>query len=71
MQSATLVHAVVSIGRALGMKVIAEGIETEAQQKFLKIAGVHALQGYRFGKPCPIEALRDLLPAAEPQRSVA
>jgi EAL domain-containing protein (putative c-di-GMP-specific phosphodiesterase class I) len=52
------------------MKVIAEGIETEAQQKFLKIAGVHAMQGYRFGKPCSVEALRALL-AAEPQRSVA
>jgi signal transduction histidine kinase/EAL domain-containing protein (putative c-di-GMP-specific phosphodiesterase class I)/CheY-like chemotaxis protein/HPt (histidine-containing phosphotransfer) domain-containing protein len=70
-QSATLVHAVVSIGRALGMKVIAEGIETEAQQKFLKIAGVHAMQGYRFGKPCSIEALAALVAAPEPERSVA
>jgi EAL domain-containing protein (putative c-di-GMP-specific phosphodiesterase class I)/HPt (histidine-containing phosphotransfer) domain-containing protein len=70
-QSATLVHAVVSIGRALGMKVIAEGIETEAQQKFLKVAGVHALQGYRFGKPCSIDALGALLAAREPERSVA
>jgi signal transduction histidine kinase/EAL domain-containing protein (putative c-di-GMP-specific phosphodiesterase class I)/CheY-like chemotaxis protein len=70
-QSATLVHAVVSIGRALGMRVIAEGIETEAQQKFLKIAGVHAMQGYRFGRPCSARELADLVASPEPERSVA
>jgi two-component system sensor histidine kinase BarA len=57
-QSATLVHAVVAIGRSLGMKVVAEGVETEAQRKFLKVAGVHAMQGYLFAKPEPIAALR-------------
>ncbi len=62
-QSATLVHAVVSIGRALGMKVVAEGVETEAQRKFLKVAGVHAMQGYLFAKPEPVEALRERLAA--------
>ena len=57
MQSATVVHAVVSIGRALGMKVIAEGVETETQRKFLKVAGVHAMQGYLFGKAVGIDEL--------------
>jgi EAL domain-containing protein (putative c-di-GMP-specific phosphodiesterase class I) len=64
-QSATLVHAVVSVGRALGMKVVAEGIETEAQQKFLRLAGVHSLQGYLFGKPAPIAEIRGCLAAAQ------
>jgi EAL domain-containing protein (putative c-di-GMP-specific phosphodiesterase class I)/CheY-like chemotaxis protein len=72
-QSATLVHAVVSIGRALGMKVVAEGVETEEQRKFLKVAGVHAMQGYLFAKPEPVGALRDriaaLRAAATPTRS--
>jgi two-component system sensor histidine kinase BarA len=57
--AATLVHAVVSVGRALGMKVVAEGVETPEQQTFLKLAGVHALQGYLFGRPERIEDLRD------------
>ena len=57
MQSATVVHAVVSIGRALGMKVIAEGVETETQRKFLKVAGVHAMQGFLFGKAVGIDEL--------------
>ena len=49
-EAATIVHAVVAIGRALGMKVVAEGVETEAQRNFLKVAGVHSLQGWLFGK---------------------
>jgi len=57
-QSATLVHAVVSIGRALGMTVVAEGVETEAQRKFLRVAGVDAMQGYLFAKPEPVAALQ-------------
>lgn len=57
MQAATVVHAVVSIGRALGMKVIAEGVETDTQRKFLKVAGVHAMQGYLFGKPVSVDEL--------------
>ncbi len=48
---ATIVHAVVSIGRALGFKVVAEGVETIEQQKFVKAAGVHAIQGNLFARP--------------------
>ena len=43
-------HAVVSLGRGLGMKVTAEGVETADQQLFLRAAGVHFMQGYRFGR---------------------
>ena len=56
--SAALVHAVVSVGRALGMKVVAEGVETEGQKKFLRVCGVHALQGYLLARPMTIEQLR-------------
>jgi EAL domain-containing protein (putative c-di-GMP-specific phosphodiesterase class I) len=51
--AAAIVHAVVSLGRGLGMKVTAEGVETADQHLFLRAAGVHNMQGYRFGKPCP------------------
>jgi EAL domain-containing protein (putative c-di-GMP-specific phosphodiesterase class I) len=50
--AAAIVHAVVSLGRGLGMKVTAEGVETADQQLFLRAAGVHCMQGYRFGRPC-------------------
>ena len=49
--AAAIVHAVVSLGRGLGMKVTAEGVETADQHLFLRAAGVHFMQGYRFGKP--------------------
>ena len=51
MVDATIVHAVVSIGRALGFKVVAEGVETIEQQKFVKSAGVYAAQGNLFARP--------------------
>jgi diguanylate cyclase len=51
--AAAIVHAVVSLGRGLGMKVTAEGVENAEQHLFLRAAGVHSMQGYRFGKPGP------------------
>jgi diguanylate cyclase (GGDEF)-like protein len=48
--AAAIVHAIVSLGRGLGMKVTAEGVETAEQHLFLRAAGVHTMQGYRFGK---------------------
>jgi diguanylate cyclase (GGDEF)-like protein len=49
--AAAIVHAVVSLGRGLGMKVTAEGVETAEQHLFLRAAGVHTMQGFRFGYP--------------------
>jgi EAL domain-containing protein (putative c-di-GMP-specific phosphodiesterase class I) len=51
--AASIVHAIVSLGRGLGMKVTAEGVENAEQQLFLRAAGVHSMQGYRFGRPQP------------------
>jgi two-component system, NarL family, sensor histidine kinase BarA len=48
---ATIIQAVVSIGRALGLKVVAEGVETVEQHAFLRAAGVHVMQGYLFARP--------------------
>ena len=71
LQCASLVHAVVSVGRALGMRVIAEGVETEAQRRFLQNAGVHALQGYLLSRPIPLEAIQAFRPGRpEPVRAV-
>jgi diguanylate cyclase (GGDEF)-like protein len=49
--AAAIVHAIVSLGRGLGMKVTAEGVETPEQALFLRAAGVHSMQGYRYGRP--------------------
>ena len=48
---AAVVHSIVSLGRALGLHVTAEGVDSADQHQFLRIAGVHSFQGYRFGRP--------------------
>jgi diguanylate cyclase len=64
--AAAIVHAIVSLGRGLGMKVTAEGVETADQQLFLRAAGVHSMQGYRFGKAVEAAAITARLQSAEP-----
>ena len=61
--AAAIVHAVVSLGRGLGMKVTAEGVETAEQHLFLRAAGIHSMQGYRFGRPCPAAEISGRLAA--------
>ncbi|WP_082680122.1 bifunctional diguanylate cyclase/phosphodiesterase [Paucibacter sp. KCTC 42545] len=51
-----IAHAIVQLGDSLGLHVIAEGVETEAQRDLLAQLGCHAYQGYLFGRPMPIEA---------------
>jgi EAL domain-containing protein (putative c-di-GMP-specific phosphodiesterase class I) len=58
---ATIVHAVTSIGRSLGLKLVAEGVEEADQHRFLAAAGIHFMQGYLFGKPMPKEAITERL----------
>jgi diguanylate cyclase len=63
--AAAIVHAVVSLGRGLGMKVTAEGVETADQHLFLRAAGVHSMQGYRFGRPVTAAEIDHRLAAPE------
>jgi diguanylate cyclase (GGDEF)-like protein len=50
-ESAAIVHSIVHLGRALGLGVIAEGVETDAQVQALRLAGCSHLQGYYFSRP--------------------
>ncbi len=50
-ESAAIVHSIIHLGRALGLEVIAEGVETAAQVQALRLAGASHLQGYFFSRP--------------------
>jgi diguanylate cyclase len=60
-ESAILVHSIVHLGRALGLTVTAEGVETSEQHRFLQALGCHQLQGFLFSKPVPPEDIDRLL----------
>ena len=51
MDDATIAKAIISLGKSLNLRVIAEGVETERQLKFLRKHGCEEAQGYFFSKP--------------------
>jgi diguanylate cyclase (GGDEF)-like protein/PAS domain S-box-containing protein len=59
--NAAIVKATLGLARELGLQVIAEGVETEAQLTLLKGWGCREVQGYLFSKPLPSEAITALL----------
>ena len=56
-----IIQAVVTLGRALGMGVVIEGVETEEQKVLLRLAGCNEMQGYLFAKPGPAKEIDQLL----------
>jgi diguanylate cyclase (GGDEF)-like protein/PAS domain S-box-containing protein len=52
-----IVQSIIAMAGHLGLQVVAEGVETEAQARFLAANGAPAMQGYLFSRPLPLEQL--------------
>jgi diguanylate cyclase (GGDEF)-like protein/PAS domain S-box-containing protein len=61
---AGIAKMIITLGENLGLAVIAEGVETEAQRDFLVHQGCRAYQGYLFSRPLPLDAFEDFVKQA-------
>lgn len=55
-----IMRAIIGIGRALKLHIVAEGVETRDQLAFLRMQGCPTYQGYLFSKPVPVAQLQHL-----------
>jgi EAL domain-containing protein (putative c-di-GMP-specific phosphodiesterase class I) len=60
-----IIQAIVALGRALGLSVLVEGVETEQQRVLLRLAGCDEMQGFLFAKPAPASTIDRLLAQAK------
>jgi EAL domain-containing protein (putative c-di-GMP-specific phosphodiesterase class I) len=56
-----IIQAIVALGRALGLSITVEGVETEQQRVLLRLAGCDEMQGYLFARPAPAKSIDKLL----------
>lgn len=68
---ASIAKTIVNLAQSLGLGVIAEGVETDAQRSFLADAGCHAYQGYFFCRPVTVDAFEKFAQEFDPQFTAA
>ncbi|MES1156921.1 MAG: EAL domain-containing protein [Alphaproteobacteria bacterium] len=59
----TIIQSVVALGRSLGMDIVAEGVETEAEANAMRLIGVTQLQGYYFSRAVEADRVADVIAA--------
>ncbi|MBN8608218.1 MAG: EAL domain-containing protein [Caulobacterales bacterium] len=67
----TIIQSVVTLGRGLGMDIVAEGVETEAEASVMRLVGVTELQGFFFSQAVPASDVAPLVAKLSPPRDAA
>lgn len=62
-----IIRSIIQMGKSLGMKVLAEGVETAKQARFLSRAGCSEMQGFYFYKPMPVQEFEEMMSGRSPQ----
>ncbi|HEV8379780.1 MAG TPA: EAL domain-containing protein [Tepidisphaeraceae bacterium] len=65
-EQTTVIRAILSLAHSLGMKVVAEGVETVAQREFLLSIGCNEMQGFFFSKPVSPDEIEQLMRCEQP-----
>ena len=63
-EDVAIAQAIISMGKALGMTIVAEGVETSEQREFLRAHACDEMQGFLFSRPLPPRDLAELLKAS-------
>ena len=66
----SIVHSIIGMAHEIGIKTVAEGVETEEQVSFLRQSGCDYIQGYYYSKPLPEEEFVDFLEKADAEEQV-
>jgi EAL domain-containing protein (putative c-di-GMP-specific phosphodiesterase class I) len=61
-----IIQAIVALGRALGLSITVEGVETEQQRELLRLAGCDEMQGFLFARPASAKAIDRLIKQSKP-----
>ena len=69
-QSGAIVSAIIAMSHSLNLEVVAEGVETEDQARYLIEHGCDSIQGYYFSRPLPSKVISGLLPRGKLQTSL-
>jgi predicted signal transduction protein with EAL and GGDEF domain len=67
--AAAIVECVTRLGRALGLAVTAEGVESAEQHRFVRAVGCHQVQGYLFSPPVEPERISEMIPHDTPMQA--
>ncbi len=69
--AATIATAIIALGKAMELEVVAEGVETREQADFLRARGCERAQGYLLGRPAPVQMFSEYLRARQRRQASA